>query len=78
MQTIGSVIDQLIVVNLKIWHSIEIQENVSSVEDVERLDAADRIISANRQRNFLIDELDRMINLSIKNGKSEVFEKLKM
>ena len=67
MQTIAGIIDQLIIVNLKIWHSIDCQKD-KLLSDCERLKAADRVVEANFQRNNLIDELDEMFSQSIKNG----------
>lgn len=77
MQTIGSIIDQLSIVNIRIWHLIDQAKN-QSLLDSERLKSHDQVIIANGQRNKLIDELDILINQSIKTGKCNVFEKLKL
>lgn len=59
MDTIGSLIDKLTVVNLKIWN----------YEDVKRLSDDDHVIAEatrktntlNQQRNDLIEEIDTLI-----------------
>jgi hypothetical protein len=77
MQTTGSVIDQLNIVNIKIWHWIE-KETDKSLSDRERLEASDKVVDLNKQRNYLIDELDEMINNAIKIGGTSIFFKNKL
>ena len=77
MQTIGSVIDQLNIVNIKIWHWID-KECDKSLPDHERIMASDKVVSLNKQRNKLIDELDDLINRAIKNGEAEIMSKNKL
>ena len=77
MQTIGSVIDQLNIVNIKIWHWIEKETN-KSLFDKERIEASDKVVDLNKQRNELIDEIDIMINDAIKGGKASIVLKNKI
>lgn len=77
MQTIGSVIDQLNIVNIKIWHWIE-KEMDKSLPDKERIEASDKVVDLNKQRNELIDELDILINEAIKNEKVKIVLKNKL
>ena len=77
MQTIGSVIDQLNIVNIKIWHWID-KENDKSLSDKERLEASDKVVDLNKQRNQIIDELDVLINEAIKQGGAKIVLKNKL
>lgn len=76
MQTIGSVIDQLSVVNIRIWFLIDKTKD-KSLSDKERVKASEQLVDVNKQRNILIDEIDYMINDAIKNGESKIFLKNK-
>lgn len=77
MQTIAGVIDQLTIVNIRIWHLIDRSKDFS-LSDKERLEAHDKVVIANGQRNKLIDELDSMINNAFIVGKTNIFKKLKI
>ena len=75
MQTIGSIVDQLIVVDLKIWHKLDKQYIAKTHE--EKSKAAMDVAHLNEQRNILIDEVDYYINKAIKEGEAPVFNKHK-
>lgn len=77
MQTIGSVIDQLNVANIKIWHWID-KQNDKSLSDKERVGATESVVGMNSQRNQLIDELDSLINEAIQNGEAKIMLKNKL
>jgi len=73
MQTIGSVIDQLIIANIRLWH-LEDQRRDKSLSDKERLKACDMVAVVNSQRNQLIDEIDQMLA----DGNFKTFKKCKL
>ena len=59
MNTIGSFIDQISIVNLRIWMLEDIKRN--STDDKEIADATRKTNILNQQRNDLIQEIDEMI-----------------
>jgi hypothetical protein len=70
MDTIGSLIDKLTIVNLRIWFAEDIKRNTSSTN--EQIVTATKITNiANQQRNDLIQEIDENINLLIKTNKEQ-------
>ena len=73
MQTIGSVIDQLTIANIKLWH-LEDKRRDKSLSDKERLKAADIVSIVNGQRNNLIDEIDELLS----EGEFKTFKKYKL
>ena len=75
MQTLGSVIDQLIVVNLKIWHKLDEQYNAKTHEEISK--AAMTVAKLNEQRNVLIDEYNQMHKKSVQDGDAPIFESFK-
>lgn len=72
METLGSLIDKLSIVNIRLWH-LEDKRRDKSLSDKERLEAADTVSEANSQRNQLIDEIDKMAA----EGNFKEFKKLK-
>ncbi len=76
-ETLGSLIDKLSVMNLKIWHQEEIKHR-SSLDDATIADAARKIGVLNKQRNDLIQEIDEMM-LAISKGKvPRIYYQVKM
>jgi hypothetical protein len=73
MQTIGGVVDQLTIANIRLWH-LEDKRRDKSLPDSERLKACDMVAVVNSQRNELIDEIDQMLA----DGKFKTFKKCKM
>ena len=68
MDTIGSLIDKLTVVNIKIWTAEDVKRNSDSTDDM--IVKAPKITNvANQQRNDLIQEIDESINDLISNKK---------
>ena len=59
-ETLGSLVDKLTVCNVRIWHLIETQRDLSLPDD-KRLAAADAANRVNGQRSRLIDEIDRFV-----------------
>ena len=73
MQTLGSVIDQLTIANIRLWH-LEDKRRDKSLSDKERLEACDMVAIVNSQRNGLIDEIDDMLS----KGDIKTFKKCKL
>lgn len=67
MNTIGNMIDQLTIVNIRIWMAEDIKRNKIAT-DKEIADATKLTNIANQQRNDLIQEIDEKINHMVKTG----------
>jgi uncharacterized protein YpiB (UPF0302 family) len=61
MDTIGSLIDKLVVVNIRIWMAEDIKRKPKAT-DKEIADATKITNVANQQRNDLIQEIDETLN----------------
>jgi methyl-accepting chemotaxis protein len=68
MDTIGSLIDKLTIVNIRIWMAEDIKRD-KSASDKKIADATKLTNIANTQRNDLIQEIDESINKMIQSGK---------
>jgi len=69
METLGSLIDKLITVNMKIYHTEDVAHNPnSSIEEVGR--AKLKINVLNNQRNALIQEIDELFYEVCAEGKA--------
>jgi len=67
METIGSLVDKLVTVDLKIYHTEDIAHDpLSRLEEVG--EAKLKINSLNNQRNDLIEEIDALVASSITEG----------
>lgn len=70
METVGSLIDKLSIVNLKLWHQEEVAQDPEADDQI--VAAAKRRISVlNLQRNALIQEVDELL-LAIVSGQRAV------
>jgi hypothetical protein len=67
MDTVGSLIDKLSIVNIRIWMAEDIKRNPDS-SDKKIADATRLTNICNSQRNDLIQEIDELINDMVKNG----------
>jgi uncharacterized hydantoinase/oxoprolinase family protein len=67
MDTIGSLIDKLTVINIRIWTAEDIKRNKLAT-DKDIADATKITNVANQQRNDLIQEIDEKINHIAKTG----------
>ncbi len=92
METLGSIIDRLVTVDMKMWYA---QEDIYKIvrmdyeEFLERYGIPDsggavelytslqKAIDLNLQRNALIDEIDEEVDRQIKQGKGNVQRKHK-
>lgn len=63
METIGSLVDKLSIVNLKIWHQEDIKRD--SEDDSKVADATRKTNILNQERNDLIQEIDSLITGAI-------------
>lgn len=61
-ETLGSLVDKLSVVNLKIWHQEELAQEPGA-SDHQVAEAKRKISAANLQRNALIQEIDEFFSL---------------
>jgi uncharacterized protein YpiB (UPF0302 family) len=68
--TVGNLIDQLCVANLRIWMAEDIKRKQNAT-DKEIADATRITNTANQQRNDLIQEIDESLNL-IANGELQM------
>ena len=62
MDTVGSLIDKLTVVNIKIFHLVDIIEDANS-NDLEVANAARKAQALNRERSKLINEINESLNV---------------
>ena len=67
MNTIGNLMDQLTIVNIRIWMAEDVKRNKEAT-DKQIADATRLTNIANQQRNDLIQEIDEKINHMIKTG----------
>ena len=67
MNTIGNLIDQLTIANLRIWNAEDAKRNPNA-SDKEIADATKLTNVANQQRNDLIQEIDEKLNHMVKTG----------
>lgn len=56
-KTIGELIDELCIINLKIWHYLDKQQDVSLSES-DRLQYANKVLQLNIKRNKIIASID--------------------
>jgi cell division protein FtsB len=69
METPGSLIDKLIIVNLKLWHQEEVAHD-SQADDHTVASAKRKIDALNLQRNALIQEYDELMKQIVDREKS--------
>lgn len=67
MDTIGSLIDKLSVVNIRIWMAEDVKREKSAT-DKQIADATRLTNICNSQRNDLIQEIDEAINALVSSG----------
>lgn len=67
MITIGNLIDQLTIVNIRIWMAEDIKRN-KEASDKEIANATKLTNIANQQRNDLIQEIDEKLNHMAQTG----------
>jgi predicted DNA-binding protein (UPF0251 family) len=66
MDTVGSLIDKLTIVNLRIWKLEDLKR--SDASDAEIAEATKKTNIANSQRNDLIQEIDEKLNHMVETG----------
>lgn len=77
METLGSLIDKISIVNIKIWH-LEERRNDKSLPDKERLKAADELTIFNRQRRKLCQEFDELMKKIIDEKEIPIVEQISL
>lgn len=70
MDTIGSLIDKLTIVNIRIWMAEDIKRD-KGASDKQVASATKLTNVANTQRNDLIQEIDEKINEMIESGQPQ-------
>lgn len=70
MDTIGSLIDKLTIVNIRIWMAEDIKRD-KEASDKQVASATKLTNIANAQRNDLIQEIDEKINEMIESGQPQ-------
>jgi hypothetical protein len=83
--TLGSLVDKLSIVNLKLWH---VQDWVHEVEKKsyetnqftpsEMVENIRRLAVLNKQRNALMSEIDGLLDQAIRTGVVGVEERIKL
>ena len=78
METLGSLIDKLSIVNIKLYHQEDVAQE-EGADDKQVANAKRKISILNRQRNALIEEIDILFEDVIKRKKPvpEVFRQFK-
>lgn len=78
METFGSLIDKLSIVNIKLYHQEDVAQE-EGADDKQVADAKRKISVLNRQRNALIEELDILFEEVIEGKRSvpRAFRQLK-
>lgn len=70
--TIGNLVDQLSVCNIRIWMAEDIKRNTTST-DKQIADATRITNSANQQRNNLIEAIDNYFGKSTGQGSNKLY-----
>ena len=74
MDTVGSLIDKLSIVNIRIWMAEDIKRD-SSATDSQISNATKLTNICNSQRNDLIQEIDELVNEMVTTGvKQKLYE----
>ncbi len=77
-ETVGSLVDKISIMNLKLWH-LEDEARRTDVDDSHIAEVKRRIDVANLQRNDLIEELDVLMADFLTGEKApKVYKQLKM
>ena len=77
MDTLGSLIDKLTIMNLKLWHQEDIKHDPDA-DDKTVANAARKIAILNKQRNDLIEEIDEVAILIGNGNPPKVYKQIKM
>jgi hypothetical protein len=72
-KTIGQLIDELSIVNIKIWMAEDIKRDPSAT-DKQIADATRKTNIANQQRNDLIQAIDEEMNLIAQGKKQKLYD----
>lgn len=76
-ETLGSLVDRLITVNMKLWKIQDLVHQAAASESDLKADIVGKLDSLNRQRNKLMTEIDLMFLSGLKTGKAEVDDRFK-
>ena len=70
--TIGNLIDSLSICNIRIWNTEDIKRNPNA-SDKEIADACRITNDANKQRNDLIEEIDKYFGIENRQGTNKIY-----
>ncbi len=70
--SIGNLFDQLSIINIRIWKAEDIKHNPIAT-DKEIADACKIINVANKQRNDLIEEIDKYFGIENHQGTNKIY-----
>ena len=70
--SIGSFIDQLSIINIRIWIAEDIKRK-RGASDKEIADACRITNDANKQRNDLIEEIDKYFGIENRQGTNKIY-----
>jgi hypothetical protein len=71
-ETLGSLVDKLSIVNLKLWFIQDrLQQAAATDKNLDSKDAQ-MLVALNRQRNQLATEIDQCLDQAVKSGHAEI------
>lgn len=71
-ETLGSLVDKLSVVNLKLWFTQDVVHKAAKTNDGVNAETVARLHSLNLQRNSLMTEIDICLAEAVQSGEAEV------
>lgn len=72
--TLGNLIDQLSIINIRIWMLEDIKRNLKA-SDKEIADATRRVNKLNVERNMLIEAIDKFHGIDNNQGSNKIYGK---
>jgi len=73
-KTIGNLIDELTIVNIRIWKAEDLKRNSKST-DAEVANAARITNKANQQRNNIIEAIDKFFGKDTGQGSMKIYQR---
>lgn len=71
--TIGNLIDQLVITNIRIWMAEDIKRNAQAT-DKQIADATRLTNKENQKRNILIEEIDKYFSVENNQGSHKIYK----
>lgn len=76
--TIGSLIDKLTIINLKLWHVQDAVHKAAAGRTALSAEDTARLADLNVQRNNLMDEIDQMLDAACRKGQAPLARRIKI